>query len=306
MSPFRVTSGMLSGNILNSLSTQERQLLRIQEQLATGQIVNRPSDDPLATGRALEAQGVISRNTQYITNISTISPYLSGSETAIQTAEDLRQRAYELTLQGSSDTNGPTQLAEIAVEINSILEDMVDQANQSANGRYLFGGTHTTQEPFTVTRDANGEITSVSYQGNSNAIEIQVSDGVSVSTNEIGSTVFQTDSTGSVDIFQTLINIRDALRAGDSTALAGGLTDITQAQDQFTNALARIGATTNRIERINTTLSGINTDQEEVVSNNIDADYTKVAVQLNTVYNAYEASLNAASKIIQTSLLDYL
>ncbi len=306
MGTIRVTPGMLIDRVLTNLNYQQRQLLRLQEQLSTGQRVNRPSDDPMATRRAVAARAVMAQDEQYLTNISTISPYLLETETAVQTVENLRQRAYELTLQGSNNTNGQTQRDQIAIEINSILEDVLSQANHITNGRYIFGGSRTMNVPFVATRNANGEITAVAYQGNAEKFKIEVSAGVQVEVNEIGSEVFQQTTGNSVDIFQTLINIRDALRVGNNAGVAAGLQDITDAQDQLMVSVARQGTTQTRINQLDANLRDISEQQLKVISDNVDADFADVIVNLNAQSNAFQASLNAASRIIQPSLLDFL
>jgi len=49
-----------------------------------------------------------------------------------------------------------------------------------------------------------------------------------------------------------------------------------------------------------------NIEFHRVISDSIDADLAEVVVNLNTQTNAYQAALNAASRVIQPSLLDYL
>jgi flagellin-like hook-associated protein FlgL len=48
------------------------------------------------------------------------------------------------------------------------------------------------------------------------------------------------------------------------------------------------------------------TNYEELVSENEDADYTDLAVQLKSVEMTYEAALSSISYVMQTSLLDFI
>jgi len=43
-----------------------------------------------------------------------------------------------------------------------------------------------------------------------------------------------------------------------------------------------------------------------VISDNIDADFAEVALNLNAQTNAFQAALNAGSRVIQPSLLDFI
>jgi flagellin-like hook-associated protein FlgL len=45
---------------------------------------------------------------------------------------------------------------------------------------------------------------------------------------------------------------------------------------------------------------------KEALSDNIDADYAEIVINLNAQSNAYTAALQAAGSIIQQSLLDFI
>ena len=211
----RITPGIIIDRVLRDLNYQTTRLLDLEKQLATGLRVNKPSDDPLAARRAIASRGEISRNDQYVTNISNSQPFLVESETALGSTVDLLQRTNELTLQGLSDTNAQQQRDEIANEINQLLESALNQGNTESSGRFVFAGNRTLSQPFEATRDANNEITAVTYVGNDEKINVEVTDGVLVPINLTGNETFLANE----DIFQTLIDIRDNLRAGDTATL---------------------------------------------------------------------------------------
>ena len=219
MGVIRVTQRLMTDRVLNNINTQTRRILDLQEQLATGQRVNRPSDDALAARRGVAARAEITKNEQYLTNITSASPHLLESETSILTIVDNQRRAYELTLSGANGTMSQTQRDQIAIEINQILEGILVEANHVTNGRYIFGGTHTLAPPFVETRDPDGDITSISYEGNDDKIKITISDGITVGINETGADVFTPTGPDGVNIFNMLIDIRDNLRAGDTELL---------------------------------------------------------------------------------------
>ena len=135
-------------------------------------MMNRPSDDTLATRRAIDARGEIAKNEQYITNISNLGPGLLETETSIATVVDVIQRTRELTLQGASGTNDQLQRDQIAIEVNQLLESLLVESNYQSNGRHIFGGTVTKTPPFVATRDANEEISAVTYAGNEEVFNV--------------------------------------------------------------------------------------------------------------------------------------
>ena len=306
MASIRVTQQILINRALNNLSDQSRRILNLQEQLATGLAVNRPSDNPLAMRRAINARAEITKNEQYLTNITSISPYQTETESTIMTVVNIVHRANELVLQGASDTNAQTQRDQIAIEVNQLLESALNQSNHITNGRYIFGGTRTQTPPFNATRDADGDITAVTYEGNNERISVEVSDGVRIPYNETGSDVFLQTIPGTTDLFQTLIDLRDNLRTGNTAALTDQMTELNKALDQLIISVTRVGAIENRFQQIDANLRDISQQLELVYSDSIDADFAEVIIQLNAQSNAFQAALTAAARVIQPSLLDYI
>jgi flagellar hook-associated protein 3 FlgL len=299
----RITQQILVQRALASLRNQTARIAHLQEQLATGQRVMKPSDDPLDARRAMNLRTTIGRNEQYLATMQDTSPVLTETAMSIENVVESLQRVRELTLQGASGTNTTSQTASMANEVNQLLEAILAAANHQTNSRYIFGGTNTLTPPFAATRDANDEVVSVSYQGNSQRFEVAVGDGIRTSIGETGDTVFQ----GTQDILQLVMNIRDSLRNGDQADLQNTrLPELDAAQNQLLRALARIGGVQNRLERSEQDLEDFNQQLETVLSDSVDADFVEVTINLNTQNNAYLAALNATSRVLQPSLMDYL
>lgn len=299
----RITHGIIADRVLRDLNRQTFELLRLQEQLASGQRINSPSDDPIDIRRALNTRALIQKDEQYLDNIAMAQPQHRETESIILMVLESIQRARELTLQGANGTNTIEQLSYIAEEINQILEGVFDNANHRADNRYIFGGTYTLAPPFVATRDANNEIISVTYQGNTESIQLAVSDTVSITINETGDRVFQSTT----DIFQTLIDIRDNLRAGDQSSLGNArLTELDSIREQLSRAVARVGAAQNRILRVQDEKENFIYENQALLSQILDADYAETIIRLNQQRNAYEAALQAAARILEPSLLDFI
>lgn len=299
----RVTSQMLVQRALANLRYQSNRIVDLQTQLSSGLRVNSPSDDPIDARRAINARAAIAKNEQYVQNIASAGPRLEETATSLQTLTDNLLRARELTLRGANGTNGQNALNILAEEINQILEGAVNTANHQTGNAYIFGGTRTTQAPFQVTRNANGDIISVSYAGNAESIAVTIGDGIDVVTNEPGSRVFQSGQ----DLFQTLIDIRDNLRAGDQASLQNArLAELDTVRQQLGQGIARVGAVQNRFTAAEAELEDFQIQLRQLLSDSIDADFADVVLNLNAQSNAFQAALNAASRVIQPSLLDFI
>ncbi len=298
----RVTQGLMVQRSLSNLNQQLRRISVLQERLATGRRVNRPSDDPIDARRAMNLRMIISKNEQFQANISDSGPQLEESASTLMNVVDIILRTLELTTQGANETVGQAQLDAIALEVDELLEAAVVAANHRTNNRSIFAGTQTLADAYDVTRVA-GQITAVTYAGNGQDIEINISEGVRTDINVTGADAFQS----SVDIFATLIGIRDDLLAGDQASLRNvRLGELEAGREQTLTAVAQIGAVQNRLDRVLNGLQDFNIGFQELLSDKIDADFAETVLGLNVAETALNAALSATARVLQPSLLDFI
>ena len=130
-----------------------------------------------------------------------------------------------------------------------------------------------------------------------------MSDLLNLQYNEPGTTVFSEHQ----DIFQTLIDVRDNLRAGDQAALGSlRLPEMEAVQEQLVSSLARVGSVQNRLERTTEEYENFNLQLEIHRSDMVDADFAEVMTELNAQTNAFQAALYAASQAIRPSLMNFV
>lgn len=299
----RVTQGLLARRTLNNLNIQFNRIAVFQEQLATGLRVNRPSDDPIDARRAINLRTLISKNDQFLSNIGDISPQLEESATTLLGVVDILQRALELTTQAANETVVQSQLDQIALEIDQLLESLVVAGNHRTNGRSIFAGTQTIADAFDVTR-VGDQIVGVTYAGNDETIEVTISEGSRIGINVSGVDAFQSN----VDIFAVLIGIRDDLTpVSDQDNLREvRLGELQTALDQTLFAVARVGSIQNRLERVTNELLDFNLQFKVLLSEKIDADFAETVLGLDIAENALLAALSAAGRVLQPSLLDFV
>ena len=108
-------------------------------------------------------------------------------------------------------------------------------------------------------------------------------------------------------MFEILIGIRDDMEAGKQTNLrAVWLGELDSAQDQTLLSLASIGATQNRLEGVLNNAQDFVLALQKQLSKKVDADYAETIFQFNVEQNAFQSALNAAARVIQNSLLDFI
>ena len=298
----RVTQLMFIDRTLQDLQRQFNRVFEFEQQLATGFRVSRPSDDPIDARRAVNIKLEIAQLNQFLNNITDARPQVDDTESTLDNTISVLQRVRELTVQGSNGTNSQEQLDAIATEINQLLEETLVLSNSQSIGRYLFAGTRTKTIPFSETR-VGGEITAVAYQGNTVDINVAISESAQIKVNIDGQAAFQSG----IDIFTTLIGIRDDLRAGNQASLSGvRIDEVDQAIEQLLLRQADLGANTNRLDRVvSVTEDGV-LSQQILLSEKIETDFADATLRYNNSLNALQAALNASARVLQPTLLDFI
>jgi flagellar hook-associated protein 3 FlgL len=273
---------------------------RLQSQVATGQRIVQPEDDPAAVGRLLGLNTEKSQNTQYIQNASRAMELSQASYAGLQDIKSISDRAGELATLGAG-ASSPDAYQAYSKEVNQLIEQAVQLGNSKFRNDYLFSGTAVTTPPVNATRDAAGNVTSVAYAGDTGQSSVKLSDVSSIAPGTTNAT-----NTGITDFINNLVALRDALNSGSATTVSATQPNLLASENMLVNSLSEHGAIQLRIE-INQKQEQSRSDQlDKLVSDEADADMASTVVKLSQTSNAYEAALSSASKILQMSLLDYL
>ncbi len=186
-------SGTLSSiydNVSFALSLHSEAMSRLQEQVATGNRVNRPSDSPSDAYRILGLDSQKSATQNYINNLSDMEGFLGASSTIIENIISEFVEARKQMTQITSGTYGEQSRQRVAEGINSILEQIVMLANTKQSNRYLFGGSNTTSAPYVAER-TDGQISKVTYQGSAEQLNVEVAPGLTSSAFYVGDDIFR-------------------------------------------------------------------------------------------------------------------
>jgi len=197
-------SGYSLDSIYNSASwaiwQHSTALAKLQEKAATGQDINRPSDDPTDANRILSLRTESRSMEVYMKALGDTISELDFSSSVIQQIDDqmISALGYITSISsGGTETEDTRRI--LANQINSILEQVVSLANSQLSGHYLFSGAASDVQPYTVERDSSDNITRVLYQGSSEERNVAVAPGVEVSSVLVGDELFRTESRGALD-----------------------------------------------------------------------------------------------------------
>ena len=304
----RVTPGIITARITANLQRALSGMARQQEQIDSGKRINAPSDDPGGAAQALTVRSRLAANTQFQKNVADVRESLTSADSVLRGVVDTMQRAHELAVQGGNDSNTATDRQALAGEVNQLLESIVAYGNsRGQRDTMLFGGQETTTAPYTVTRDAQGQITAVTANplGIDGPTAVEVMDTLTVAPSVSGTTALGAPA-DPTSAFAVLISLRDALDANDGAAVRGSLTGVDAALDRASMASVVVGTRLSWVGALDDRLK----DESLVLSSSLsrveDADTASAVAQLTSMQTTYQAGLAASARTLQQSLLDFL
>ena len=137
----RVTLATYYRQTLLSLLERKRELLRLNEQVASAKKVNRPSDDSVASIGAHLSHRAMEEIEQYQSNVDHARSWLQQAESSLQAISDLISMAKERAEQMATGTYTPEQRSTIATDARNFLSQLVSLCNAKVGSDYIFGGT---------------------------------------------------------------------------------------------------------------------------------------------------------------------
>jgi flagellar hook-associated protein 3 FlgL len=285
-------------DLLAALARTQQEEQSAMLQIASGRRVNTPSDDPAAAAVLVQNHARAEQADQFRRSISSLQSQLQTADSTLNSVILALQRALTLGVQGANGTLSDANRASIAEELRGVQQHLLNLANTSFQGNYLFAGTATQIAPFTA--DIS-QPSGVRYNGNANLNRLTVGEGFSLPVNKPGSELF---AAAGADMFQAVQDLIAAIQTGTGTDTAIGA--VRMAFDSISALRSFYGNALNQLEAQQTSLNNEKLElgrQENIVGG---ADLATAASQLVNAQNARTAALQAAGGILRMSLFDFL
>ncbi len=299
----RISTFQIYQQGLNSMLSQQADLAKTQEQLATGKNILTPSDDPAAATRVLELGQLIETNSQYQRNADAAETRLALADSVLSQTGDLLQRARDLAVQGNNDTLDASDRTAIAFEVRGILDELMQVANsKEASGEYLFSGYKTSTEPFTT--DGAGNFT---YNGDQGQRMLQIGPSRKLSSSDDGDQLFMRiddGAGGTSDMFSVLYDFATDLEANNPSGTS--ISRMDSALESVLTRRASIGARLNSIDSQRAMNDSFDIELQRNRSALEDLDYAEAVSRFQRQTVALQASQQTFAKIEQLSLFNYL
>lgn len=317
----RITNRMMTDTAIKVINNNLTQLARYQQQLATGERISRPSDDPIATARLLTAKSELKSQEQFHQNMRDAVGWLDATDGALELAGEVLQQVRELAINGSTGTLPPQSMVALSDEANQLIEELVGIGNTNYAGRYIFAGSKTTQPPFTTIKSgANDTITEIectvgtagtigeNLLAETYTLPFEVETGV-VMDLASGRLTFHTDAAGNPElnsVFGLMTELRDGLAVGDQNGVNNLIGRIDKAIDNLLSERAITGAKSKRVVSLQERSATYELDLKSLIGRLGYVEYEEATINFKTQEAVYHAALATSAKVIQPTLMDFL
>lgn len=291
----RITQSIITRSLLQNINRNKENINKRQIAIATGKEILRSSSDPVKFARASRFRKTISRNDQYLKNINGAKGWLDTTTSLLDNMSSGMIDAKEIAIQSADESNNAEMRKMLADKVDSIINDTVALANNTYMGKYLFGGTKTLEEePFSYND------TIVKYNGNSNNIYRRIAENYNISINIAGSQLRD------MDIFSSLISLKNALNIDDTDGIQSSINEINSVSKKLFSLTSATGSIRNQLTMTEQRLDTANMNLRSYLSQTEDVDLAKAITEYNTEEMTYKAALQVTSDAIHLNLMEFI
>ncbi len=286
---------MFVRDTLLRLFKSRRNMMKTQERIATQKRIQKPSDGPVGFSRAQRLHEATRQNEVFLKNIDEAEAWMENTSAAL---EQFYQHVVDARM---AATHGSDALADenlrnsLAEQLRGLLEEMVSVANSSYLGKDVFGGTSTkVNKPFVKT-DLD-----VQYVGDDKTMKRRISKNIVLDINIPGNKLMETG------IFDAMKATIQALEVNDPDALMEALDQMRASEKKVLKISTVYGSKISNLQLIKDRLQTTNENFRKFISQEEDAVLEEEMINLQSEQLAYQAALQATSKIMNLSLLQYM
>lgn len=318
------TTYRMLGSRLNNVANELEELRSIG---ATGKKLNKPSDDPAAIRPVLNTRKQISNVERNLETMGKSLDTMQATDGHLEHVENIMQRAKEIMTNAINGSLGDEDMAVLADELVQLRKELLDAANGTVDGKYLFAGYEEDTIPFVENSlytpagyDANDSSTwPYLYQGDENATTLEITTGERITVNLTGNDLFfgttawdtavptnNATNPGRYDLFLELTQAEEAIRANDDALMQTSMGDLDGAAEQNRRLRSQLGNRASRVETATDYQEGVLVDLKQILSRYEDADAIESFNAIVQQETAFQAALSVTAKVSEMSILDFI
>jgi flagellar hook-associated protein 3 FlgL len=300
----------------------------LTEQVTTGMKYSKASEDTSSAIKAFKVRRSLERVEQYSDNLADLQSTLDETETALMGVNEIFTQASESLTQAANGPLSDENRKAIADVFKSLKNQLLKLGNTNYAGKYIFGGPNTTTAPFTLNSDNNLLYNGIEVNtGDVSTEEVYADIGMglgfdgselikdtAVSISTPGSLVlgYGWDNDNSVpggmpnNAYNLLSQIVGDLEKNDTSNLSEYIKKLDAKSDDILVQVAGIGERVKFTEFLTDRLKDdkLNLQKKQ---NSLEAiNQAEAMTQYKSAELSYNAALQMGSKVIGTTLFDFL
>jgi flagellar hook-associated protein 3 FlgL len=285
-------------DLLAAVAQTQQQINTDEQQIASGQSVNVPSDNPAAAATLVQNANQTSQADQFQRSIGSVQGEIQNADSALNSVITALQQAISLGVEGANGTVNSADRTALATQVQGIQSQLLSLANLTYQGNYVFAGTATQAAPYVLDPSSSSGVT---YAGNSGVNNVTLGNQFSLQTNLPGSQLFSGSGT---DMFQSIQDLITGLQSG--TGITTAVTELGNSLNSVDTQRVFYGNALNQLNTQQTYLSSETTQLAEQQNTVGGADLTAVISNLTNSQTSLQATLQAIGQTAQIDLFDYL
>jgi flagellar hook-associated protein 3 FlgL len=298
----------ISELFLSQVGRMQRKLSEANRQVSSGKRIASASDAPEEVESLLQLRSVRVRNEQVRSNLTLAKSMAQSADAAIASGLQLLDRALVLANQGANGTMDDGGRKSIALDVQSLLEQMVHNSRTAVQGRYIFSGDQDNTPAYDL--DLTSPTGVVQLATSTATARVEDSAGGSFAATKTAQEIFDArDGQGnptSSNVFAGLNGLRVALAANDGTAIGNSISAIKQAAYHLNSMGSFYGTVERRVEDAANYADRYANQVKGQIAQKEDADVAAAALEMSQTTTQMQAAFQMRAKIPRNSLFDYL
>jgi flagellar hook-associated protein 3 FlgL len=299
----RISDTMNTRATITNFAQLRQQVDDSQAQVSSGLRFSEASQDPSATAGVMLNNTQLNALGQFQKNADTATRRVNLEESVLSQVNTLLANAQQLAVSQATGTATLATRQTTAQAVNQLLAQAVQLSNTKDGNEYLFGGTNSATQPFSVDTSGAAYVFTIANPPPTGSRQVEIAPGQRIPTNHDGTQVFGTAASGPLAALQSLAA---ALQGGTQAAVENTLGDL---NTQLTNVQSLVGQTGAWANRLQITGSNITAFTNQLTANNAtlqDVDIETAMTNLTGRQTAYQAAMAATSRVMGLSLANYL
>ena len=295
----RIATSQYQAMMNQSLQKNQTRLSELTQQMANGNRIQVPSDDPVDSVRLSRLRREEAAIGQYRANITAVQQRMSKNEGYLSNMVNDMNSGRDLLVWAADGSNAPDDLNAMVTSLKALSDSLVATANtKDQEGNYIFSGTATATAP--IVENATG--LRYGYAGNPDPQKVVVGNGITQIANQnvsgLEKLLNQLDATITT-LSKSGVSPNDpAVRA----TLKINLDGFDAAMNQFSSTIATMGGEQNILATMDANHANVSLSNQMAITQIGQLDVGAASIELNGYSTALQASYKAYSKIGNLSL----